>query len=103
MKKPWRVRFHYSNKNYEEILDFETEAKARKLYDRVKKHGFLSYCMIFHRLEAVSNRLGALALEAITCNRKLKREWAKLKPKDKAKVEALLKKGALELVKDVLE
>lgn len=103
MKKPWRVRFHYSNKNYEEILDFETEAKARKLYDRVKKHGFLAYSMIFNRLEAAANRLTQLALEAILHNPKLKRGWARIKPKDQAKFEALLKKSALELVKDVLE
>jgi hypothetical protein len=103
MKKPWRVRFHYSNKNYEEILDFETEAKARKLYDRVKKHGFLAYSMIFNRLEAAANRLSTLALEAIMGNPKLKKEWKKLKAKDQLQFHALLKKGALELVKDVME
>lgn len=103
MKKPWRVRFHQSGRNYEEFFDFKTEVEARKLYDRVKKRRDLAYSSIFNRLEAAANRLKALALEAITCNRKLKREWEKLKPKDQAKVEALLKKGTVELMKDVLE
>lgn len=102
MKKPWRVRFHNSNRDYEEILDFDTEAKARKLYDRVKKHQFLAYCMIFNRLEVAANRLSALALEAIVGNRKLKKEWNKLKVKDQAKIEALFKKRAMELLKEVL-
>lgn len=103
MKKPWRVRFHNSNRDYEEILDFETEAKARKLYERVKKHQFLAYCMIFNRLDAGANRLRDLALEAIMGNPKLKKAWKRLKIKEKAQFEALLKKGAIDLVKEVLE
>ncbi len=102
MKKPWRVRFHEAGRNYEEIFDFETEAKARKLYDRVIRRKNLAYSMIFNRLEAAANRLSALALEAIVGNRKLKKEWKKLKVKDQAKVEVMFKKAAIELLKEVM-
>jgi hypothetical protein len=103
MKKPWRVRFHYSNRNYEEILDFATQAKARKLYDRVKQHGFLAYCMIFNRMEASVNRLTELMLEAVRANAKLKKTWKKLNSKEQAKIESLFKTKVIERIKDVLE
>ena len=52
--------------------------------------------------EAAANRLSALAIEAIMGNRKLMKEWTKLKAKDQAKIEAMFKKAAIELLKEDL-
>ena len=103
MKNPWRVRFHQHGRNYEEIFDFQTEAKARKLYDRVIRRKNLAYSMIFNRLEMAANRLTIFALEAVMGNPKLKREWKSHKPKDQAKLEALFKKSAMEIIKDLVQ
>lgn len=103
MKKPWRVRFHQSGRDYEEIFDFETEEKARKLYNRVIKRMDLVYSMIFNRLEMAANRLALFALEAVMGNPKLKMEWKNLKPKAQAKLEALFKKSAMEILKDLVQ
>lgn len=102
MKKPWRVRFQKFTRKTEEVRDFTTERKARKFYDRIKVHPYVTSCSIMSRLDETASTLVRLAIECLD-SRKARKLWSKLKTKDQEEFSRVFKDAAAAICRELLQ